>query len=906
MQALSDLGGIRSRLTGLQFSYAKLSSGWGPNPWSSSCLGGGGSSRRNSSSMELLAECKALRQLEISLWYQDQSSKPLVMSLASLSPLSNLEVLMIDKRPPFQQQLPTNHSTIKCPIDAAVLSSVTAAWPKLRKLTLGLARSDFVAEDLHLLSRFRELRSLDLSCYSVAESEESPMLHLSISSLPKSLQTLELNHVVLHQEDVQGSAANVRVVYRNGRSNGHHRVSVSAGGVGVAANASSSGSKGPNRGLKSVSSLVLSSSSSNHTSAVAVAAGAKLSPPLAAVRPAAVAIAPSRSQLLNSTQSCCLSQFASTAPAAAAVARGPPTAALPPAAAAAATTTAPTKPKPSPFAAAAAVPTVVAVPSSSLAPRPNPFARVGFQTLDQGLSGTTLATTANVTGIAAAASSSGMVSSGSVRKGTPSPFASAGGAAAALGLDMTSPSGAAAGGGGGGGGLSSISSQSDCSRASSVASSTSSVGVGAGTSSKPSPFAAAASGGGGLNPISSHSLASSTSSAAGSGAGAGAGVSSKPSPFMAAAAAAAGAVAITSSSSIGQGAALPSAFAKGASSPFAAAGAVPPKPSPFARSGSGMSAFASVSSVEGIGTASSGVLAAGGVGVLPTIGSGSAHDVLGDTMATLNALMAQSIAAAAADPEELLLAEGGDDDSNSSGVDTAAGAVAGPRTQGSTLAPKLSFWGSVKKLASQASVKKLTGQTSVKPPKPVARGDLVPEGSLRKGFGLSSQGSVKKLVSWGSVQGKTLAPKHAAPPAAVAAAELRSGSFSSSSSRGLLKPAASVVSTGAWAQKPLGQGLNSSSGGGRLATAKSVSFGGSSSSMSREEEGEVVVGLPQLRELKLKHCQLQKVYLMDVVSNPRVSVGSSYCLLHRMLCHSKKPFGPHFNMLQNEQGVREL
>ena len=196
------------------------------------------------------------------------------------------------------------------------------------------------------------------------------------------------------------------------------------------------------------------------------------------------------------------------------------------------------------------------------------------------------------------------------------------------------------------------------------------------------------------------------------------------------------------------------------------------------------------------------------------------------------------------------------------------------RGPGSTLAPKLSFWGSVKKLASQASVKKLTGQTSVKPPKPAARGALVPEGSVRKGFGLSSQGSVKKLVSWSSVQGKASAPKPAAAPAAVAAAELQSGSFSSSS-RGLLKPAASVVSTGAWAQKPLGQGFNSSSSGGRLCTAKSVNFGGSSSSMSRqeeeEEEGEVVVGLPQLKELRLKHCQLQKVSLMDVVRNPRVS-----------------------------------
>jgi hypothetical protein len=301
-----------------------------------------------------------------------------------------------------------------------------------------------------------------------------------------------------------------------------------------------------------------------------------------------------------------------------------------------------------------------------------------------------------------------------------------------------------------------------------------------------------------------------------------------------------------------------------------------------------------VSSVGCVGTVTSGVLPMGaGLGVLPAIGGGVADDVLGDQMAALNALMAQSIAAAAADPAELLCSVEEGDDTISSSTDV--GAV-GSAAVGPVLAPKLSFWGSVKKLASQASVKKLTGQTSVKPPKATAAASakegLVSAGSIRKGFaGLHSQGSVRKLVSWGSgVQGK---PSPAPVAVAVGETKPRSSSSSSgrscssSSSRGMLKPAASVVSAGAWAQKPLGPGVTSvtsaSTGrSARLATAKSVSFGGTSSSSSMSssrshgnEEGEgegIVVGLPELRQLRLKHCQLQKVSLMDVISNPRVSV----------------------------------
>lgn len=91
-QVLLSFGSLRPKLTGLQWSYAKLG---GP------------------SFMNLMAQCTNLRSLSLRLWYQDHTLQSTECNLGALTGLVHLEVLEIEKRPPFQQQLSATQSAGK-------------------------------------------------------------------------------------------------------------------------------------------------------------------------------------------------------------------------------------------------------------------------------------------------------------------------------------------------------------------------------------------------------------------------------------------------------------------------------------------------------------------------------------------------------------------------------------------------------------------------------------------------------------------------------------------------------------------------------------------------------------------------------------------------------------------------
>ncbi|KIZ07040.1 hypothetical protein MNEG_0911 [Monoraphidium neglectum] len=132
---------LRARLAGLTWSYGKL--------------GGPGYLR-------LLSSCTSLRSLKISMWYQDPHAAPSLWDLSALSSLHNLETLVFDKRPPFQTALPAQQASVSCPVTPSALRAAAAAWPRLRKLRLGLARGDFGDSALEQLPRFTGLESLTL------------------------------------------------------------------------------------------------------------------------------------------------------------------------------------------------------------------------------------------------------------------------------------------------------------------------------------------------------------------------------------------------------------------------------------------------------------------------------------------------------------------------------------------------------------------------------------------------------------------------------------------------------------------------------------------------------------------------------------------------------------------------
>jgi hypothetical protein len=176
LQALLSLGDLRRGLTGLQWSYAKMS---GP-----SCV-------------TLLSTCLNLRSLKLRLWYQDYNLQPFDLNLLDLSCLQHLKTLVIDKRPPFQQQLPAQQSAISIPVTTPVLSALAEAWPHLQKLQLGLARSDFGASALDGLSGFKQLQSLSIHCYDQGFDDGHFMLPVDVSKLPASLTKLDLMHAEL-------------------------------------------------------------------------------------------------------------------------------------------------------------------------------------------------------------------------------------------------------------------------------------------------------------------------------------------------------------------------------------------------------------------------------------------------------------------------------------------------------------------------------------------------------------------------------------------------------------------------------------------------------------------------------------------------------------------------------------
>uniref|UniRef100_A0A383WIA2 F-box domain-containing protein n=1 Tax=Tetradesmus obliquus TaxID=3088 RepID=A0A383WIA2_TETOB len=225
-KALVSLGEVRRKLTGLQWSYAKL---FGP------------------SSVNLLASCTNLRSLKLRLWYQDYNLTPFDFNLLDLSQLAQLRTLVIDKRPPFQQQLPAQQSAISMPITTGMLTKLSRCWPHLEKLQLGLARSDFGhAAPLEGLAGFSQLRSLSVHCYDQGYDDGHFMLPINVAALPSSLVKLDLMHAELFSSNGSSSQGLARHS-GSGRSG-----SSSAAGYGSSYLMSSSSSIS---GLKSHSSI---------------------------------------------------------------------------------------------------------------------------------------------------------------------------------------------------------------------------------------------------------------------------------------------------------------------------------------------------------------------------------------------------------------------------------------------------------------------------------------------------------------------------------------------------------------------------------------------------------------------------------------------------------------------------
>ena len=199
------LGDVRGKLAGLQWSYAKLS---GPN------------------SATLLAACTSLTSLKLRLWYQDYNLRPFKFNLAQLTTLTNLRSLVIDKRPPFQQQLPAQQGAISIPLTPGVLQACAASWPQLQKLQLGLSRSDFGASPLQGLAGFTQLKSLSVHCYDQGYDDGQYMLPMDITCLPSSLVKVDLMHAELFSsgtEDCRDSCSSGGSSSSSGSSSSHRR-----------------------------------------------------------------------------------------------------------------------------------------------------------------------------------------------------------------------------------------------------------------------------------------------------------------------------------------------------------------------------------------------------------------------------------------------------------------------------------------------------------------------------------------------------------------------------------------------------------------------------------------------------------------------------------------------------------
>jgi len=214
-KALLALGPqLRGQLAGLQWSYAKLG---GPL-----CL-------------KLLASCVNLRFLEINLWYQDYQQSPTVLDLTALAGLRNLESVVIDKRPPFQQALPIQQAATSCPITSATLRLLAVAWPDLRKLSLGLARSDFEAGALEQLGTFTALQELTLHSYESSWSDTSCVLQLDAACLPAGLTRVDLMHVEMRLDGRGRAGSTATAVFGPATGLGALAAAASLGGAASAA-----------------------------------------------------------------------------------------------------------------------------------------------------------------------------------------------------------------------------------------------------------------------------------------------------------------------------------------------------------------------------------------------------------------------------------------------------------------------------------------------------------------------------------------------------------------------------------------------------------------------------------------------------------------------------------------------
>lgn len=168
----------------------------------------------------------------------------------ALSGLSQLRTLVIDKRPPFQQQLPAQQAAINISVTTPVLAALSKSWLCLEKLQLGLARSDFGTSPLEGLAGFTNLRSLSVHCYDQGYDDGHFMLPINVATLPTSLVKLDL----MHAELFSGSA-NRQGMARKAVDGSRHN------GCGAG---SSSGLKSYNSvGLKSFSSGCCSSACDN-------------------------------------------------------------------------------------------------------------------------------------------------------------------------------------------------------------------------------------------------------------------------------------------------------------------------------------------------------------------------------------------------------------------------------------------------------------------------------------------------------------------------------------------------------------------------------------------------------------------------------------------------------------------
>lgn len=141
------------------------------------------------------------------MWYQDAQSGPTSLDLSALSGLVRLESLVVDKRPPFQQALPTQQATTAVPVTAPCLRTLAVAWPRLSSLHLGLARADVAPGALEELPRFSHLTSLTLHVYDTAWAPAPCALPVSVDHLPQGLVKLDLLHAELRAPDGPAAGA---------------------------------------------------------------------------------------------------------------------------------------------------------------------------------------------------------------------------------------------------------------------------------------------------------------------------------------------------------------------------------------------------------------------------------------------------------------------------------------------------------------------------------------------------------------------------------------------------------------------------------------------------------------------------------------------------------------------------